>query len=311
MNDNWQDMLAGKKFDVEHALTLESRSSLILPAGWIYDNKRLEPFLEGIKDCHVYMIGHLPIMEMNGVGRIENAQLITSYLIAGKEHELRWNVPPGSKIEKQNGNWWVSDPEGKQLIPEQRLAQRRLSNEQNALPFNVLYIGQAFGTDGSRNALERLQKHEKLQEIALKQREVVPNNHRLSTLLLEMERNTELVTMFNSFAQSGDNTYERILNGLKKLDETTEAEKTTLYEASLISHFQPRFNKEFKDSFPSTNMKVLTGCYERDITAIIANLAPNAEFQVCSDIVSPKKEHVIQIDLHDDKARRVFLGLTD
>ena len=41
-------------------------------------------------------------------------------------------------------------------------------NTFNLIDFEVLYIGQAFGDGGSRNALDRLLKHETLQKIAVK-----------------------------------------------------------------------------------------------------------------------------------------------
>jgi len=69
--------------------------------------------------------------------------------------------------------------------------------------------------------------------------------------------------MFNPWANDKCRGSERIKKGLDKLFGTNEAERTTLYEASLIRYFQPPFNKEFKNSFPSTNMKVLADCYDK------------------------------------------------
>jgi hypothetical protein len=60
----------------------------------------------------------------------------------------------------------------------------RLSAEYDAVGFEVLYIGQAFGNDGSRNALDRLKKHETLQKIAVKG---IPEGYTLTILMLAIE----------------------------------------------------------------------------------------------------------------------------
>lgn len=96
--------------------------------------------------------------------------------------------------------------------------------------------------------------HEKLQEICIKG---VPQGHGLYLLLIEVAIGTNLNTIFNPQAKDQDNTHDRILKGLQAQAETTEAEKTTLYEASLIRYFEPPYNKEFKENFPSTNMSLL------------------------------------------------------
>jgi hypothetical protein len=51
--------------------------------------------------------------------------------------------------------WYVEDAAGMKSFPSQTIMQQRLSVEHDAVGFDVLYIGQAFGEDGSRNALDR------------------------------------------------------------------------------------------------------------------------------------------------------------
>lgn len=180
----------------------------------------------------------------------------------------------------------------------------RLSLEHDAVDFKVLYIGQAFGEDGSRNALDRLKKHETLQKIALKG---IPDRYELTILMLAIEPANRLVTMFNPLAQDKEQGSERIRKGLDKLFNTSEAERTTLYEASLIRYFQPPFNKEFKNSFPSTNMKLLTDCYDKDFSALVAEICiDELPFKLFSDVVPHKRYHIAKHDLHLEEARRVF-----
>lgn len=309
MADDWNEKLREQKYGVEHALELSARSTIIMPAKYLKEPKRHEPFKATLATCHIYMIGHMPTIETTGPGEIENDEIITSWEIAGKPHQVRTKIPPGCKIHSEYGRWWIIDPEGNSRKPDMLLkrACKQLSDEQNAIAFHVQYIGQAYGKNGSRQVLHRLLPgHEKLKAISEKG---APEGHSLSLLLIDVEPGSTLNTIFNTQAQNQDDTFNRILQGLQKQEETSEAEKTTLYEASLIRYFQPEYNKEFKKTFPSTNMELLEGCYEKDINSIMATLNIDADFQVKSDAVAQKGSHFIHHELHSEQDRKIFFGL--
>src|SRR3546814_12337806 len=86
--------------------------------------------------------------------------------------------------------------------------------------------------------------------------------------MLEVVPANRLITVMNPWAEDKSESKKRISAGLDKLFETTEAERLTLFEASLIRYFQPPFNREFKDSFPSTHLKILADCYEKDFSTL-------------------------------------------
>src|SRR3546814_13698990 len=94
------------------------------------------------------------------------------------------------------------------------LIARRLNHEQDAIRFDVLYIGQAYGKDGSRNALDRLLKHETLQRISVKG---VPSDRRLTLLMLEIEPGNRMITFMNPWAENKKDGSARISPGLDKL----------------------------------------------------------------------------------------------
>lgn len=310
MAKDWDEQLKEQKFGVEHALELNARSSVIMPVRFLYEPDRLEQYRDTLATCHIYMIGHLPIMQTDGAGEIDGSHVITKWLIAGKSYEVRTDIfTTGCTVHKENGLWWIVDPDGNRRTPDKLMerARRQLGDEHSALPFTVLYIGQAFGKNGSRQALDRLLKgHEKLQEICIKG---APEGQALYVLLIDLEPGTNLATIFNPQAKDHDSQYERIVQGLQAQAETSEAEKTTLYEASLIRYFQPPYNKEFKETFPSTNMTLLEGCYGKDINSIMATLNLDADFQVKSDIVPQKKDHFVHHQLQTEQDRRIFFGL--
>lgn len=184
---------------------------------------------------------------------------------------------------------------------------KRLAELMDPIKFEVKYVGQAYGQDGSRSAIDRLLKHETLQKIALKG---VPQGYRITLLLLAIEPSNRMITSINPFAKNTQDGEARIQQGLSKFFNTTEQERISLYEAALIRYFYPEFNKEFKDSFPSTNLKILQDCHEKDFSAVVAEICiDELPFRLWSSAVNPKLYHIAKHDLHKDEDRRMFFGL--
>jgi hypothetical protein len=263
------DIFKDKAFDIEHALVMYAKGFVTMPAFLIYEDEQIAPLLDQIRHCHIYMIGRIPKVACLGAAQ-DGQDLVTSFEVASKRYDLRWPMSAAMALKGDGETgWYVEDAGGVKSFPSLAIMGQRLSAEHDAVGFDVLYIGQAFGGDGSRNALDRLKKHETLQKIAVKG---IPEGYLLTILMLAIEPANQLVTMINPWAKDQSQGSERIKNGLDKLFGTNEAERTTLYEASLIRHFQPPFNKEFKNSFPSTNMKLLAECYDKDFSALVAEI---------------------------------------
>jgi hypothetical protein len=74
----------------------------------------------------------------------------------------------------------------------------RLNSDSKSASFKVKYVGQAYGKDGSRSAVDRLLKHEMLQPIAL---DGAPEGYRITLLLLSIQPGNQLITVFNPFAK--------------------------------------------------------------------------------------------------------------
>ncbi len=299
-------MMSSKRFDVEHALGLYALSFYSLPAEEIY-NEHLDSKLgEGLKDCHIYLIGIVPKVDFKEA-RQEGENLIFDFEVLGKEYSVSGPIPDGLTLKNEDGFWFLCDGSGTRYAPSDEQIFQAFQSQHGLLEFKVVYVGQAYGKEGSRNAIDRLKKHETLQKIALKG---APEGYRLQVLLVEVQPSNRMFTFFNPFAQDKSEGQNRIKQGLDKLFGTNEHEQITLYEASLISYFQPVYNKEFKNSFPSTNLKVLADCYDKDFSSIISEFCFDyPPFLLCSDKVPAKAEHVIRIDLHDEADRKVFFAV--
>lgn len=297
-------MFTGKKFDVEHALIMYATSYVQMPAWGIYENEILAELKPHIDSCHIYLIGTLPAVELVDT-RSEADKLVIGLTVGGDRHELSWPIPNGAKLADTEQGLFL-EMDGLLWAPSEHDMMRRLNDEQDVIRFDVLYIGQAYGTDGSRNALDRLLKHETLQKISLRG---IPSDRRLTLLMLEIEPGNRMITIMNPWAEDKESGPMRIAAGLDKLFGTSDAERVALYEASLIRYFQPPYNKEFRDSFPSTNLRVLADCYDKDFAGIISEICiDELPFKLASGVIPPAQYHTVKFDLHKDNARHMFFS---
>lgn len=300
-----QDVFSRALFDVEHALGMYAISFSTIPAEAIYDKEALAPLMSVIDSCHIYLIGYTPRISFIGAND-DGGKLNLKFIVTGDEYTVSYHLPDGLSLKNEDGLHYLEDGNGQRYWPNENDMQVRLSAESKAVNFEVKYIGQAFGKDGSRNAIDRLLKHETLQKIALKG---TPDGYRLTLLMLAIEPSNKLVTIMNPFASNKDEGGQRIKAGLDKLFNTDEQEQVALYEASLIRYFRPEFNIEFKNSFPSTNLKILQDCYDKDFSAVVAEICiDELPFRLFSQEVQPAWYHIAKHDLHKDEDRRIFFG---
>lgn len=301
-----EEQFSNALYDIEHALGMYALSFSTIPAKAIYDKEELAPLMSVIDSCHIYLIGYTPCIELVDAND-DDGKLNLQLIVAGNEYTLSYNLQDDMSLKHEGDLHYLEDGSGQRYRLNEYHMQVRLSAESKAVGFEVKYIGQAYGKDGSRNAIDRLLKHETLQKISLKG---VPDGYRLTLLMLAIQPNNQLFTVMNPFAKNTDEGSERINSGLEKLFNTTEQERIALYEASLIRYFRPEFNIEFKNSFPSTNLKILQDCYEKDFSAVIAEICIDGlPFMIFSENVEPDFYHIVKHYLHKDEDRRIFFGL--
>lgn len=297
--------MKNKLFDVEHSLLMHANSFIIMPAEGIYDNEALRRFKEDSRKCHIYMIGHTPKLNLKDIYQ-DGQKAILSLTVGGFPVEISSKLPNGANVFKEEDEWLVKDSDGNRYWLDDLDLGLALKNIYST-HFHVLYIGQAFGKNGERSALDRLVKHETLQKISLLNG--APEGTGLTIMLLEVKSQTSVMTIFNPNAKTRDDGGERVRHGIEKLHGTTEKERIALYEAALIRYFQPRFNKEFKDSFPSTDLKILKDCYDKDFSGIVAEINfDELPWNLRSDNVSAAPSHMAKYNLHEAEDRSIFFG---
>jgi len=301
-----KDVFGKAAFDIEHTLSMYAFSFCAIPAQGIYDKQTLASLGSVLDKCHIYLIGYTPKIDLVGAEQRDQHLLLSFEILSGK-YVLCYELPEGLSLKVDDDLWYVDDGSGERFWPSENEMQTRLAASTDVINFEVKYVGQAYGKDGSRSAIDRLIKHETLQKISLKG---VPQGYQLTLLLLEIQPSPTLITSINPFAKNTKEGETRIEQGLSKLFNTTEGERISLYEAALIRYFYPEFNKDFKDSFPSTNLKILHDCYEKDFSAVVAEICiDDLPFRLWSSAVEPKPYHIAKHDLHMSEDRRMFFGL--
>lgn len=143
----------------------------------------------------------------------------------------------------------------------------------------VLYVGQGFGKDGKRLAIDRLLEHSTLQRIQAETAEEYPNSEIL-LLMFRYEHARNVLSTAGDFSIEPYASDEEELEHMKRSEEVRIERKSriTLAEAALINYFRPKYNIVHKDSFnlekkrSLEKMKTLRKLFASDLTGLIVEI---------------------------------------
>lgn len=296
---------------LEHNLDIYALSYASFPAQKLYDDEALESLKSLLDKCHIYLIGKQPRI-VTQPKAIENNNFVVTVERDDFPNvkEILFPVPEGFKFEtNSDGLSYAINSQGHMLAPTEEQVLLAIVNQLGPIPFEVLYIGQAYGSDGERNVIDRLKKHETLQKISLQEQ---TEDAQLQIITLELSEN-RINSVINPFAKSkGDDQFKaRLKMGLDKLENTSEAERVTLFEAAFIRYFQPEYNVRLKYSFPSTNLKMLQDCYDKDFQSLVAEICfDDFHYSLRSKTIAPTSanDHFAKYDLHTAQNRKSFFS---
>lgn len=216
----------------------------------------------------------------------------------------------GVSIESAYPYNYIKIKQNKTPIIEAKLAViidecHRVSREKDhLLDFEVLYIGQAFGKNGKRTALNRLSKHETLQNIYSHAMNYYPS----SDIWLMLTSFEQLTSVFIGGTVptkeiNHDEDYKRFSRfhgGIK----FSEQQRINFTEAALIRLFRPLYNIQYKDSFPNFAHTTYRECYEIDINAISVELdTSDMRRRLYTKYAKPKYNHKKTFYLNDVEDR--------
>jgi hypothetical protein len=187
--------------------------------------------------------------------------------------------------------------------------------ETDLLDYEILYIGQAYGRDGKRTALNRLASHETVQKIYTHSLTNNPD----SDIWILLTNFSQVSLLFSLEADLINFTKENEKKDIKKGEEFinnkglnfTEKQRINFTEAALIKYFEPAYNKEFKDTFPNKSHKSYSECYTLDVRAITIELDTSEMVRnIYTEKSGRKKSHYKMFEFNDDKDRISLLGIS-
>ena len=174
--------------------------------------------------------------------------------------------------------------------------------------FEVLYVGQAYGTDGTRTSLDRLADHTTLQTILSEKGIYYPNKH---IYIMVMEVFERMVMLFDGVTKSVTKNDAETTQHIKDVisDLPHEKQVVNITEAALIYHFNPPYNERLKNNFPNLKAKGYRQYFDLDYNSISVEL--NLDFdsgrsiELYTDKASVRSSFdFIRYPLHNEKDRK-------
>lgn len=151
-------------------------------------------------------------------------------------------------------------------------SHKMLGIHEPLLDYEVLYIGQAYGKDGKRTAIDRLSSHSTLQNIYSEAMQRNPDSE-IWIMLSSFAQND--IMSFNGRIESEASHKDELdrANALFNSDENiSKKQKINFTEAALINTFFPPYNKEYKGTFPNPAHDSYSSCFDLDINSLVVEL---------------------------------------
>lgn len=313
-----------RKFVTEYALGfLNSYTCWVTAHGLLNDNEINQEKAEELSNCHIYAITAIPTVyfEENSI-KYKDSMLsgFIYYKVNGVKKKIEFKDVPFKLTEqaisidcKYPHKEIVSyDVDGNECryIPAYYIAM--LLNQENKCPelnnYEVLYIGQAIGNKANRTAIDRLKSHSTLQKILARTSHEFPDKE--ITIFMYEFKHENMFTSIDGRATEAINTNEnekRLFNAIKNLPD--KKQKISLIEACLIRYFQPYYNTIFKIKFPSIKAKILSSCYNLDISGLVVEInCEDLNYRLYSPSVKSKYHHIAKVDLFHSKDRDSFFS---
>ncbi len=178
------------------------------------------------------------------------------------------------------------------------------SKHRQHLDLEVMYVGQSYGTEGSRNAMERLQKHETLQGIYAA---AMQNNPDQDIWLALMTFQRMLLASFDGITKKYETTMQEDDAHRERFFDKpiTMQQEVNFTEAALIKYFQPEYNVKYKETFPSPGHSSYSQCYDVDLNAVAVEIqSEDLNLNFWSPAIPSKSVHIASFPLHDAAMRR-------
>lgn len=285
-------------------------------------------FVEAVKEdpIHIYIIGRAPrIGVVPETFRFTRTRMQGEFFVqdGGEQHRVPFDSPHqldalGLRIESAYpySTFRIVTPDGAALSSGLSAQLMRsvvlgVRNEADArhLDFEVLYVGQAYGEDGSRTAPDRLKEHSTLLKIYVEAARERPDMD-VWLYLPFLNNPIWIANMDGRVEKTATTAEEDSAHASAVLEHAMSQQQIINFtEAALIRYFQPPYNETYKRIFPSPGHKTYRDCYDLDLNMVCAELQTEGVLtRLWSAAVPPAWMHFAQFALHSREDRVSILN---
>ncbi|MFJ6459639.1 hypothetical protein ACIQM0_00935 [Streptomyces sp. NPDC091387] len=315
----------------EFGVVAEITRSILLEPRALREENFDRDIIEYADKCHLYLIGHRPMTVIDPNSMKVADDVLEGRFISYENSEdaivdCRWRQPHLSGGASVQSTWphniiRILDSNGKQIsrgnasyFLQWAMAQstsdtQRLPVDAQFLDLTVTYVGKAYGADGERGAIKRLQAHSTLQRVLAE----LPPDRECWIILLGSDRQTN----YTSIVPSGEKGDAADLEDDQHLKQGTSSQLTEgilvdVLEGCLIKYFQPKYNVQLKKTFPHATAKPLAEVYSRDLNLVGFDLdVRHLGLRLRSEEVDPSFEHGAMYELHNPAIRKNMFDFVD
>lgn len=308
------------KFLTEVALLQATNGVAVLkPADLYRSADMVKEQFQQLEDYHLYFVCQRPRVRVLHA-RMEAAASITLTVatrLGETERVISFPLPPTATVvdllpEKNGATYRFRMLDGRETgeYPIESLIGLAPEGIPELSDLEVVYIGQAFGSEKNRSAFDRLLAHSTLQRVLAEQAQTAWWME--SVLVLFSCPSTPRLVVKTDGRHSPLATGEADWSRFSSIREQplSAAQLVTIAEASLIRYFQPQYNKHYVGEYPTSNLRHLADAYRLDYNAIVTEIDTEfAKVTIRSPSVIAADHHVAQFDLHDPRDRLSFFAL--
>jgi hypothetical protein len=311
-----------RKYRTEVALHVSTKGVTLLRPGELYRDDMVHPEPDSLAHSHIYIVGERPrIRLVDGGPRDETGFPFKVSVARRDDSEIReFHIPnqPSfdgelSAVEPMESGVYFRfakrDGERSGNFALEYLLSARVQAIPELAELNVLYVGQAYGKAGERNAIKRLRRHETLQKILAHHAEQRPWME-VALLVVEFDEPEFMYTIEGDATPSVDGDEDTA--HMVDIFDNQPPEKVVIdiVEASIIRYFRPPYNEKFATAYPKRQHRHLAEMYLRDYAAIIVVLSTeDTGIATGSATVRASLNHLARFDLHGDTERQSFFVL--
>lgn len=180
------------------------------------------------------------------------------------------------------------------------------------LPTEILYVGQSYGKDGQRDAIQRLSSHSTLQKILA---DTMGESIEYEIAITLWEFTPRLFTSIDGRSKQYIKDEKADLEHFEKVWSAPplrlDSHIINVTEAALINYFKPKYNVMFMNNFPDINHKGYRFYYDYDYNAISVELDPSCvNIKIFSEHTSYSKFRPIKYLLNSEEERKSMFDLS-